>query len=110
LLALESESVARVRALALTPDQCCSLARTHKAEAAKTATQLFKQYDTDNSGFIERKEWLQIWKALFSDGGTLSKAHLKLARIELERADTDGDGRVSFNEFIEWMRALGMYA
>eukprot|EP01094_Clydonella_sp_ATCC50884_P026836 TRINITY_DN7489_c0_g1_i1.p1 TRINITY_DN7489_c0_g1~~TRINITY_DN7489_c0_g1_i1.p1 ORF type:complete len:166 (-),score=70.19 TRINITY_DN7489_c0_g1_i1:304-801(-) len=80
-----------------------------KRAAAEAAKQMFRKYDADNSGFIEKKEWLQIWKELYSGGDKLSKNMLHMAKKEHKKADMDGDGKISMEEFIEWMKDLGLY-
>lgn len=60
--------------------------------------QKFKQYDTDNNGFLDTKELAALCQAL----GT------KLTIHELEAAilllDSNGDGKISFNEFQDWWK------
>eukprot|EP00455_Lapot_gusevi_P040963 TRINITY_DN46_c0_g1_i2.p2 TRINITY_DN46_c0_g1~~TRINITY_DN46_c0_g1_i2.p2 ORF type:complete len:484 (+),score=247.66 TRINITY_DN46_c0_g1_i2:72-1454(+) len=60
---------------------------------------LFKQYDEDNSGFIDKSEFQHL-------AGELG---IILLPDSLERAiqtiDTSGDGKISFDEFYRWLKA-----
>ncbi len=58
--------------------------------------ELFDRYDVDNNGLIDEFEFGQILTALGEDSAeeTLS---LQFAAI-----DTDGDGAVRFQEFVDW--------
>jgi Ca2+-binding EF-hand superfamily protein len=59
----------------------------------KDIEDLFKEVDTDKSGYLESKEIKEC----------LSKLGMILSEIELAayvaRFDTDGDGRISLKEF-----------
>lgn len=59
----------------------------------KEIEELFNEVDTDKSKYLEPKEIKEC----------LSKMGMILSEIELanyvDRFDTDGDGRISFNEF-----------
>eukprot|EP00013_Stygamoeba_regulata_P026339 CAMPEP_0177663204 /NCGR_PEP_ID=MMETSP0447-20121125/19782_1 /TAXON_ID=0 /ORGANISM="Stygamoeba regulata, Strain BSH-02190019" /LENGTH=164 /DNA_ID=CAMNT_0019168987 /DNA_START=9 /DNA_END=503 /DNA_ORIENTATION=- len=80
-----------------------------KTDALQTAVELFREADTDNSGTIDRKEWLVIFKRLF-DKTKLSVEDRKLARAQMKLADTDGDGQISLDEYIDWLIELGVIA
>ncbi|CAG5124758.1 unnamed protein product [Candidula unifasciata] len=61
----------------------------------KKLTAMFKQYDCDNSGFLDKNELRKILEA---------SSH-KFTEDEvndiLKKADKSGDGKISFDEFLE---------
>ena len=61
----------------------------------KKAVDLFKSYDKDSSGFLDRNEF----KTLFQNvGGKPAKLDKALAEL-----DKDGNNRISFQEFLRWL-------
>ena len=61
---------------------------------------LFRRYDTDNSQALDRKEFCK----LFIDVGG-KEQNLDGALKELDR---DGNGRISFQEFLRWLNWIPM--
>jgi Ca2+-binding EF-hand superfamily protein len=63
-----------------------------------SAAKLFRKYDDDNSGTIDVEEF----KGLYSE-----LKMLKLTNHSCEKAmedmDSDGDGKIEFNEFVGWI-------
>ena len=66
----------------------------------KQAVDLFRRYDTDNSQALDRKEFCK----LFIDVGG-KEQNLDGALKELDR---DGNGRISFQEFLRWLNWIPM--
>jgi Ca2+-binding EF-hand superfamily protein len=58
--------------------------------------QTYDRYDSDGDGWIVQKEFTQLLQSLDSD---LSKDECLLA---FEATDEDGDGSISFEEFMRW--------
>uniref|UniRef100_A0A0B6ZK59 EF-hand domain-containing protein n=1 Tax=Arion vulgaris TaxID=1028688 RepID=A0A0B6ZK59_9EUPU len=63
-------------------------------EFIKELAAVFKQYDGDNSGFLDKTE---LTKILVDCGHNLKPA--EVAEI-LKKADRSGDGKISFDEFV----------
>ncbi|BFY97566.1 hypothetical protein BsWGS_00605 [Bradybaena similaris] len=61
----------------------------------KKLTALFKQYDADNSGFLDKSE---LRKILECSGQKFTEDEMNEI---LKRADKTGDGKISFDEFLE---------
>ena len=57
----------------------------------------FNHFDTDHDGFISSKE---LKKAMKKNKMALTKAEIN---VMMREADMDGDGRVSFEEFVSMM-------
>jgi Ca2+-binding EF-hand superfamily protein len=62
---------------------------------------LFRELDSDNSGYLERGE---VWELVKRLGRELSAEQLAEAMAEL---DPNGDGRVSVAEFAGWWKLAG---
>jgi len=60
---------------------------------------LFRQYDKDGDGFITDNEVREFFKSL---GKTLSEEEVT---EQIKEADNDGDGRVSFEEFVQVVKS-----
>jgi Ca2+-binding EF-hand superfamily protein len=58
--------------------------------------QTYDRYDSDGDGWIVQKEFTQLLQSLDRD---LSKDECLLA---FEATDEDGDGSISFEEFMRW--------
>src|SRR3989338_5654313 len=59
---------------------------------------VFDKYDFDHSGCISMLEFREM---VYEMGYYLSDRELKMAMLML---DTDGDGQVSYTEFLKWWR------
>ena len=64
---------------------------------------VFEQLDDDGSGFIEEREGLKVGKWLGGGGGDLLAFWTKM-KADM---DTDGDGKISKEEFVTWMGTKG---
>ena len=64
------------------------------------AIELFKKYDKDGNGTIDREEFKELFKQFKSnaDDSQLDSA--------LQALDTSGDGKISFPEFLTWLNWL----
>ena len=74
---------------------------------------LFKQVDTDRSGFVEFSEMSKMVRSAARDGGLgLDRERLPEPKLQsLWRAlDTDGSGLISLGEFGRFMRRAPLYA
>lgn len=65
----------------------------------KLVAQVFKGFDKDNSGFIDLKEIVAVGKEL---GTTFTEG--EAAEI-INELDTNKDGKVSLEEFVEWWKS-----
>ena len=61
----------------------------------KKAVEHFKYYDSDGSGALDREEFGR----LYADVG----GQLEGLEIALNQLDKDGNGRISFYEFMKWL-------
>ena len=62
------------------------------------AIELFKQFDKDDSGTIDREEFKLLFKQF--KAGNCDDSQLENA---LQTLDTSGDGQISFAEFLAWL-------
>ncbi|KCV72100.1 hypothetical protein H696_01507 [Fonticula alba] len=72
----------------------------------------FKIYDVNDDGFITADEMLTVLQMLAGTGGpdSLSLAQLTaLAEQTVKDADLDGDGRVSFQEFVQSSQGIDVH-
>lgn len=71
-------------------------------EALQRAVSYFRYFDKDASGQVDRQEF----RALHAD---LVKNKFTNMPFEecLRTLDTDGDGSISFNEYIDWLVKIG---
>ncbi|DBB03425.1 TPA: hypothetical protein ACH3X3_010785 [Trebouxia sp. C0006] len=72
------------------------------------AAEIFKRYDGDNTGNIDDKEMMQALHEL----GVLDpkdKKAAKALRTEMKEADTNGDGMISFIEFLGYFQKMARY-
>lgn len=65
------------------------------------AIELFKQFDSDGNGTIDREEF----KKLFKQFGTNQSDESQLDRA-LKSVDSSEDGKISFPEFLAWLNWL----
>ncbi|KAK5872401.1 hypothetical protein PBY51_013109 [Eleginops maclovinus] len=62
----------------------------------------FKLYDVDGSGCIDQEELLQIIKSIRAINGIPSEISSEdFANMVFEKIDVDGDGELSYEEFME---------
>ncbi|TNN85622.1 Guanylyl cyclase-activating protein 1 [Liparis tanakae] len=62
----------------------------------------FKLYDVDGSGYMDREELLQIIKSIRAINGIPSEISSQdFANMVFDKIDTNGDGEVSYEEFME---------
>lgn len=67
-------------------------------ERRSSAAKLFRKYDDDNSGIIEVAEF----KGLYTELKMLNLTKHSCEKA-MEDMDSDGDGKIEFNEFVEWI-------
>ena len=72
-------------------DEFTALVRPLYDESSSALRRAFELFDADGSGYIDRSELSKMLRKL---GFAWQGAHV------FESADTDGDGRVSFSEFV----------
>lgn len=72
-------------------------ARINEKESKEDIRKVFRLFDEDNSGYITSQNLKKIAKDL---GETMEDIEI---REMIERADTDGDGRVTFEDFYSIM-------
>ncbi|KAG9394698.1 EF-hand domain pair [Carpediemonas membranifera] len=81
-------------------------ARSDKTDKLKFA---FKIYDLDNDGFISNGELFQVLKMMV--GNNLSDTQLQqIVDKTILEADTDGTGRISFEEFAKVLQPTDIEA
>eukprot|EP00735_Rhodelphis_limneticus_P006566 TRINITY_DN18987_c0_g1::TRINITY_DN18987_c0_g1_i1::g.21614::m.21614 TRINITY_DN18987_c0_g1::TRINITY_DN18987_c0_g1_i1::g.21614 ORF type:complete len:175 (+),score=14.20,sp/Q8RZB5/CML10_ORYSJ/31.33/6e-16,EF-hand_1/PF00036.27/3.3e-07,EF-hand_1/PF00036.27/0.0036,EF-hand_1/PF00036.27/7.1e-05,EF-hand_1/PF00036.27/0.00047,EF-hand_7/PF13499.1/2.1e-07,EF-hand_7/PF13499.1/1.4e-08,EF-hand_7/PF13499.1/4.4e-10,EF-hand_5/PF13202.1/6.6e-06,EF-hand_5/PF13202.1/2.8,EF-hand_5/PF13202.1/2.9e-05,EF-hand_5/PF13202.1/0 len=71
-------------------------------QKVEQASAYFRYFDQDASGTISREEFTNLYNDLFRNGlttKTLDKC--------LEDLDTNQDGTVGFNEYIDWLARIG---
>lgn len=61
----------------------------------KKAVDMFKKFDKDESGFLDRGEFKKLFQEV---GGKANKMDKALAEL-----DVDGNNRISFQEFLRWL-------
>ena len=64
----------------------------------KKAVDMFKKFDADGNGSIEKDEFTQLMIAINCPKDKIPDA--------LTTLDTDGDGKISFPEFLKWLNWL----
>jgi len=79
------------------PDQ------VRKARAAKIE-EVFRQWDSDGNGFISKVELQAVILKLLPPGESLTKADIDRLMVE---ADRNGNGRIEYHEFAEWLTRPG---
>ena len=72
-------------------------ARINEKESKEDIRKVFRLFDEDNTGFITAQNLKKIAKDL---GETMEEIEI---REMIERADTDGDGRITFEDFYSIM-------
>jgi len=77
-----------------------ALATFHSGTAQDKLKFVFKIYDIDNDGFISNGELFKVLKMMV--GENLNETQLQqLVDKTIIKADRDGDGKVSFTEFLQ---------
>eukprot|EP00005_Dracoamoeba_jomungandri_P003165 CAMPEP_0174250664 /NCGR_PEP_ID=MMETSP0439-20130205/770_1 /TAXON_ID=0 /ORGANISM="Stereomyxa ramosa, Strain Chinc5" /LENGTH=169 /DNA_ID=CAMNT_0015330795 /DNA_START=8 /DNA_END=514 /DNA_ORIENTATION=+ len=66
-------------------------------ETLNHCVSMFDKFDEDGSGTIDRDEFAALHQILLEEGLTT----LDVNRC-MEDLDSDGNGEISFNEFVEW--------
>lgn len=66
------------------------------------ASQYFQYFDADKSGSIDSNEFKPLYADLIKNGFQLGS--LEEAQKEL---DMDGDGRITFVEYVDWLKRIG---
>ena len=74
-----------------------------KSRSTKDLKSLFEEFDKDNSGFITVKEFSQVVRSKFYDNRDPPKT---LIAKYMRRFDSNGDGKISFEEFYSCTRGL----
>ena len=64
----------------------------------KKAVELFKKFDADGNGAIEKDEFTNLMIAINCPRNKIPEA--------LKSLDSDGDGKISFPEFLNWLNWL----
>lgn len=49
-----------------------------------------------------------IWKQLFGSNGKLSKEDFRAAKKNMKQADSDGNGVIDLEEYLDWLKKLGV--
>jgi len=73
-------------------------------ERATLIKQCFRQWDSDGNGFITKVDLERVLTKLLPAGETLTRADLDHLMAE---ADRNGNGRIEYNEFVEWLTRPG---
>ena len=71
-------------------------------EALVAASQYFQFFDADKSGFIDLSEFPSLYADLVKNGFNMGTIEAAIAEL-----DTDGDGKITFNEYIDWLKRIG---
>ena len=71
---------------------CFIVPRFHRL---KKAVDMFKKFDADGNGSIEKDEFTQLMIAINCPKDKIPAA--------LKSLDSDGDGKISFPEFLKWL-------
>eukprot|EP01100_Stratorugosa_tubuloviscum_P000255 TRINITY_DN1050_c2_g3_i1.p1 TRINITY_DN1050_c2_g3~~TRINITY_DN1050_c2_g3_i1.p1 ORF type:complete len:162 (-),score=73.46 TRINITY_DN1050_c2_g3_i1:118-603(-) len=78
-----------------------------KTEAYKAAIELFKKFDIDRSGSIDKKEWIVLWKELFNCE-KLNRSEFEFAKQNFFEADRDNSGTIELKEYINWLTSMNV--
>jgi Ca2+-binding EF-hand superfamily protein len=69
--------------------------------AVRAASDVFSKYDKDRSGFLD----VQEFQKCLAEFANSMKQEYEVEQI-VKALDKDGDGRISFHEFIAWLNWL----
>merc|ERR1712054_655679 len=58
----------------------------------------FQAFDSNDDGIVDRAEFMEMYESLKA-GGVEKECETVLAEL-----DTNGDGRIVFNEYVEWLK------
>jgi len=67
------------------------------AAYVRQVSDFFKQYDEELTGYLTIEQFTPLWDSLVDNGEVTSSLEDCLAEV-----DSDGDGRISLNEFLKW--------
>jgi len=93
-----AELISKIAALKLK----LGIAQAQDEAERKRVKQIFDMFDKDNSGYIDRGEFEVL---AFESGGEISaltEAHIETS---FQAANTSGDGRITFDQFLDWLRS-----
>jgi len=71
-------------------------------EKRKVAAEVFQKFDADSSGSIDKNEFSEFHKHLVNN-----KLTTKNEADCLSDLDSDRDGKVQFNEYVDWLQRIG---
>lgn len=71
-------------------------------ERSEQAHEIFAQFDADQSGYLGFRELGQALRALFKQAGLKKTPDFATLEEQFGTADTDGDNKVSPEEFVAW--------
>lgn len=71
-------------------------------ELRRQASETFQKFDKDGNGTIDMAEWPEMYAEIRASGLTELDEATCLADLDQSR-----DGRIQFNEFIDWLIRVG---
>ena len=75
--------------------------QTEKGETEETLAEVFRVFDLDGSGYIDRTELLTIFNSLQTN--SFRAPPEAFVDALMKDADKNGDGKVDYNEFVKVM-------
>lgn len=76
-----------------------------QTEFLSQVVDVFRSYDTNNGGTLDKNEFSHFLQALVDKGLFSHETHQACQFNEIDRGQ---DGRVHFNELIAWLRHIGL--